>query len=80
MKAKQAGLFSMFLSVIFATAGFAVLFYSNTSVSAKVLRQKDAFSDTACLDCHTDQAKLEELTANDAADEPEEASLSSGPG
>ena len=40
--------------------------------------QPEPFTDQACLDCHTDQARLTELAVVEE-EEPEE-SLSSGPG
>jgi hypothetical protein len=40
---------------------------------------KAEFTDTACLDCHTDEALLRELAWEPEIEEPEE-SLSSGPG
>ncbi len=35
------------------------------------------FTDTACLDCHTDEDRVQELAVEE---EPDEESLSSGPG
>lgn len=46
-----------------------------TSVSQTELA---AFTDSACLDCHTNQARLEELALPPSDDDHE--SLSSGPG
>jgi hypothetical protein len=70
----------MLLSAICFAAGFAILVSVPPGVTAAgPLEQREPFTDTTCLDCHTDQGRLEELTAN-MADEPEEDDLSSGPG
>lgn len=83
MNRRLTGWVSLALSVVFMATGMVLFASGPTGVSitsAGALEQREPFTDTACLDCHTDQARLEELTANDEADEPEEASLSSGPG
>ncbi len=58
-------------------AGTAALFFT---VSGPVLAQfeREPFTDQACLDCHTDQARLTELAVVEQEDEKE--ALSSGPG
>jgi len=70
----------MILGSIFLTTGLALLASVPPGVvSAGLLYQREPFTDQSCLDCHTDRVRLEELTAS-VADEPEEDSLSSGPG
>ena len=59
--------------------GAALLLFPGVSF-AEPSQQREQFSDTACLDCHTDGLRLQELSESNEADEPEEASLSSGPG
>jgi len=80
LNTRVAGLLSMILGTILLTTGLAILASVSPGVaSAGPLNQRESFTDTTCLDCHTDRARLEELTAS-VADEPEEDSLSSGPG
>jgi hypothetical protein len=77
---RVAGLLSTILSAILLTTGLAILVsFTPGVISAETPDQREPFTDTACLDCHTDRAQLEELTAS-MADEPEEDALSSGPG
>ncbi len=49
---------------------------SDTTDTGKTVAQV-AFTDQACLDCHTDQARLQELAVEE---ENEGESLSEGPG
>jgi hypothetical protein len=58
-------------------AGFALMTGSPTAVAAQPSLEVEPFEDFACLDCHTDRDRLEELAI---AEEPSEESLSSGPG
>lgn len=73
------GTFSLLFGVFLTVVGAALVLLPGTT-SADPMAQREPFSDTACLDCHTDQQRLEEITSENEADEPEEASLSSGPG
>ena len=59
--------------------GTALVLFPGVSF-AEPSPQRDPFSDTTCLACHTDEQQLQELTEVNEANEPEEASLSSGPG
>lgn len=79
MTKRLIGTISLFFGVFLTVVGAALVLLPGTT-SAEPMAQRDPFGDTACLDCHTDQQRLQELTAENDADEPEEASLSSGPG
>ena len=79
MTRRLIGTLSLFFGVFLTIVGAALVYLPGTT-SAGPMEQREPFSDTACLDCHTDQQRLEEITSENEADEPEEASLSSGPG
>ena len=64
---------------VLVTSGIALLSLGTTGiVRAEPQLDIEPFEDFACLDCHTDENRLNEL-APPIAEEPEE-SLSSGPG
>lgn len=65
-----------FLGVAIFAAGIA---FFVVGVRTSGSSTKAEFTDTACLDCHTDEARLRELAPEPEVEEPEE-SLSSGPG
>lgn len=64
---------------VLVTSGIALLSLGTTgTVRAEPQLEVEPFEDFACLDCHTDQNRLNEL-APPVEEEPEEL-LSSGPG
>lgn len=67
------------VGVVFTIFG-AALTLLNGPVSADAPAQREQFTDTECLACHTDQARLQSITDEAGPAEPEESSLSSGPG
>jgi hypothetical protein len=75
---KRFLLFILFnIGIVFV--GFAAFLVAPAGISLAQERVNHRFTETACLDCHTDQARLQELAP--AKENVEEAeALSSGPG
>ena len=67
------------LGTVMMSLGFALFLIKPASViRADEPQDITPFEDFACLDCHTDKARLTELAAE--VPQEEEAALSSGPG
>ena len=79
MRTRLLGTTSLFLGVMMTVIGAVLVLFPATTF-AEPSPQREPFADTACLDCHTDSQRLQELGEMNEEDEPEEASLSSGPG
>ncbi|MCB9452225.1 MAG: hypothetical protein H6672_12350 [Anaerolineaceae bacterium] len=78
MKQRLIGASVFGLGAILVSAGVGLLLFPTTGVvSGSPSQDIPPFTDYACLDCHTDEARLKEFAAE--PEEPEE-SLSSGPG
>ena len=79
MKSYRLPTAALIVGTLLTVAGsFLLLFASPGIVSGNTNQQIAPFTDTACLECHSDQQRLTELAP--AEEEETAESLSSGPG